>query len=379
MTTALHNNAPAEVDATDASARCPLSLLIASGLLWLVLGGGLALLNLVQLYTPAFLADCAWFTYGRLQAMQETALVYGWAANAGLAVALWLLARLGGNALRGLNYITVGALFWNLGITLSLVGIALGDATSFSLLQMPRYVQPIMLFAYTAIAVPGVLGMDRTPCRTDVRGTMVCGGRALSFSLVFLRGASDADITCPCAARCRPWRPSWYGQNVFSLWLAPLGDRSGLLPGAQDQRPGDSELRFRDLWFLVIADHIRRLDRWPAPDRQPGAGVDSRAWQSSVVGLVLFHHLIVFFNLREVFSTGGSTVLKFLAVGLFAYLLGGLADAVFSAAGLAQFTQFTYFQQAQSQLALGAFSMILLGRSITWAAAHRRQLGHRWL
>jgi hypothetical protein len=33
--------------------------------------------------------------------MQETGLIYGWAVNAGLAAATWLLVRLSGENLRG--------------------------------------------------------------------------------------------------------------------------------------------------------------------------------------------------------------------------------------------------------------------------------------
>ena len=157
MTTVSPNHASAEAGGIDASARCPLGLLTAFALLWLVAGGVLAMLNLLQLQSPGLLADCPWFTYGRLQALQETALMYGWAANAGLAAATWLLVRLSGEQLRGANYLMAGAVFWNVAIVLGLAGIATGYATSHPLLQMPGYVQPIMLFAYAMMAVPGIL------------------------------------------------------------------------------------------------------------------------------------------------------------------------------------------------------------------------------
>lgn len=358
MTTVPHHNAPIEGSEIDTAARCPLTLLIASALLWLVVGGVLALLNLVQLHTPGFLANCAWLTYGHLQAMQETALVYGWAANAGLAFALWLLARLGGSALRGVNYITVGGLFWNAAVTLALVGIALGDATSFSLLQMPRYVQPIMLFAYTAIAVPGVLAW--TGRRTQQ--TYAAQWYAVAALFLFPWFFSVAQVMLvylPVRGTLQAVAAVWYGQNVFSLWLAPLAIAAVyyLLPKISGKVLPAYDFAIYGFWSLLL------FGAWIGGRHLIGGPVP--AWISSIAivscGLVLFHHLIVFFNLREVFSTGGSTVLKFLAVGLFAYLLGGLADAVFSARGLAQFTQFTYFQLAQSQLALGAFSMILFG------------------
>ena len=57
-----------EVSANDAHARGPLLLLLGSGLVWLVISGVLALIASVQLHTPTFLASCAWFTYGHMQA-----------------------------------------------------------------------------------------------------------------------------------------------------------------------------------------------------------------------------------------------------------------------------------------------------------------------
>lgn len=80
------NAASAEVTTIDSSARIPLLLLVGSGLVWLVTSGIFALIASIQLHSPHFLADCSWFTYGRVQAMREATFVYGWAANVGLAI-----------------------------------------------------------------------------------------------------------------------------------------------------------------------------------------------------------------------------------------------------------------------------------------------------
>jgi cytochrome c oxidase cbb3-type subunit 1 len=146
-----------EVSEIDASARFPLSLLIAFALCWLVISGALALVNFAQTLSPTLLADCPVLTYGRLRGIQETIFIYGWVANVGLAASLWILGRLSGSPLRSLNWVIVGTVFWNLAITLGVVGIALGEGTSFALLRMPRHVQPLMLVAFGAIAVPGIL------------------------------------------------------------------------------------------------------------------------------------------------------------------------------------------------------------------------------
>jgi cytochrome c oxidase cbb3-type subunit 1 len=151
------SNAIAEVTAADRAARWPVLLLICSAIKWLVISGVLALIASIQLVQPTFLADCSVFTHGRTVAMQESIFVYGWAANAGLGIALWILARLGGSPLRAGNWIIVGTIFWNVAVTLGVIGIAIGDATSIAFLELPRYVQLMMLFAYGTIAISGVL------------------------------------------------------------------------------------------------------------------------------------------------------------------------------------------------------------------------------
>src|SRR5262249_44231334 len=84
--------APAEIDA---SCRVPVLVLFACATLWLVTASVLAVITSLKLHMPQLLADCPWFTYGRLQPMQMNALIYGFAAQAALGVALWLIARLG--------------------------------------------------------------------------------------------------------------------------------------------------------------------------------------------------------------------------------------------------------------------------------------------
>src|SRR5689334_19240962 len=97
-------SANAEVTPMDTHARGPLFLLIGSGLLWLVISGILGVIASIQVHSPGFLADCSFLTFGRSQAMRESAFIYGWLGNTGLAVVLWILGRLGGSPLRALNW-----------------------------------------------------------------------------------------------------------------------------------------------------------------------------------------------------------------------------------------------------------------------------------
>ena len=177
--------ATADAREIDASSRCSLSLLFASALAWLIVSGGLALVNLIQAQAPGFLADCELLTYGRVQAYQETIFIYGWAANAGFAVALWVLGRLGGAPMRSMNWTVVGTLFWNVAVTLGLIGMATGDGTSIPFLHLPRAVLPLMLVAYGAIALPGVLAWTGRRQQTTFAAQWYALGALFLFPWLF--------------------------------------------------------------------------------------------------------------------------------------------------------------------------------------------------
>ncbi len=121
----------------DASCRV-LLIPILSGLVWLFISSLLMLITSVKLHSPAILANCAWLTYGHTRPAANDAFVYGFASQAGLAVALWILCRLGRTTLVGIVPIAIGSIFWNLGVTLGLIGIFTGHTTGFDWLEFPE-------------------------------------------------------------------------------------------------------------------------------------------------------------------------------------------------------------------------------------------------
>lgn len=350
--------ATAETTEIDSAARCSLFLLLGSGLLWLVVSGVLALINLVQLHTPGFLADCSVFTFGRTQAMQQTTFIYGWGANAGLAVTLWILGRLGGSPLRSLNWVNAGAIFWNLAITLGLVGIATGDGTSHAWLHLPRYVLPVMLIAYGAIAVPGVLAW--TGRRQEMTFAAQWYGVAALFLFPWIFSVAQMMLVfAPDRGVMQALVAGWFVQGAWTLWLAPLALAAAyyLVPKITGRIIPSYDFAALGFWTLLF------VGAWTGGRHLIGGPVP--AWVATIAvvscALLLFHYIVVAVNLRAAFG-GGGMALKFVAFGLLAYVVGGFVDAATAMRGVAMVTQFTFFSTAQSQLALnGAFSMILFG------------------
>ena len=347
-----------EVSAIDVHARGPILLLLGAGLLWLVVSGVLALISSVQLHTPGFLADCAWLTYGHTQALHETAFVYGWLANAGLALGLWILGRLGGAPLRAGNWIIAGGLFWNLGVALALVGIMGGDLTGHSMFQLPRYVQPLLMVSYGAIAVAGVLAWSGRRQEVSYASQWYVFAALFLFPWI-LSAAHISLLVLPLRGVLQSVTAGWYAQGVITFWLAPLGLAAAyyVVPKVTGRVLPAYQFSSVGFWTLIV------IGSWTGGRHLIGGPVP--VWISSLAivscSLLVFHYLIVLLNLRAVIGGGGS-VHKLTAFGLLAYVVGGFADSVTSIRSLAVITQFTYFTQAQQQLALyGGLSMMFFG------------------
>lgn len=116
----LHTLMRAEIDH---SLRLPLLLLVRMSAFWFVVGSFLALLSALKLVLPSFLDGSSFFTYGRLFPVACDLLIYGWATPIGLAVSLWLMARLCGTPLRCAKIFVSAGLIWNLGIFLGSLAI----------------------------------------------------------------------------------------------------------------------------------------------------------------------------------------------------------------------------------------------------------------
>jgi cytochrome c oxidase cbb3-type subunit 1 len=347
-----------DVTVVETYGRWPLLVLFGSAVSWLVVSGVIALVSGIQLHSPGFLADCPVFTHGRAEALAETAFVYGWLANLGLGLALWVLGRLAGEPLRAGNWIAAGAVFWNLGITLGLVGIVTDGATAVPLLELPRGIQPLLLVAYGAIAVGGVLAW--TGRRREVMFASHWYAIAALFLFPWLSSIAQVLLLwSPVRGVLQSVVAGWYAQGIWTLWLAPLALSAVyyVVPKITGQVLPSYDFAPLGFWSLLF------IGGWTGGRHLIGGPVP--AWISTIAIVasttLLFHYLIVWLNLRGALG-GGGTALRFIAFGLVAYVLGGVVDSLTAMRSVAAVTQFTYFDEAQQQLALfGAVSMMLCG------------------
>ena len=154
---------------------------------------------------------------------------------------------------------------------------------------MPGPVQPLLLIAYGAIGVAGVLAWTGPAPRSDVRRPVVCGCRALSLSLAVLRRPGACSSGPPCAAPSRrsstAGLPRASGRSGWprSAWPEPITSFPG--PPASCSPPMTcASLGFWALLFVGGWTGGRHLIGGPAP-----AWISTIAIVASV--LLLFHYI----------------------------------------------------------------------------------------
>lgn len=358
------SNSRAEQQAIDASAKWPVLAFLGSGLAWLVLGGALQLAANLQLHTPSFLADCAWFTHGRLAPAAQNALVYGWGFNAAFAFGLWLMARLSATTLRHGGWLFVAAKFWNLGVTLGIGGILAGYSTSFELLEMPRYVSLLLLGAYALIGVWGVTTFSIRNTENIYASQWYLFGAAFWFPWVY----SIAQVmlfSAPARGVLQPVVNAWYVHNLHGLWFLPaaLAAIYYLLPKLLGRPVSSYYLAPLAFWWFVISTAFAggaRLVGAPVPVWIPTLGTVANL----ALLLPLFIFALNFFGTigGRAGSALGSLSLRFVVLAIVGFFLNATLNLLLSIPGFAAIGQFTLLGVLRDWSALYAtFSVAIFG------------------
>lgn len=353
---------PASLADIDASCRAPLFFLFGSALAWLVIGSGLALLASLKFHSPGLLANCPWLTYGRVVPAQANVMIYGFAAQSGIAVTLFLLCRLGRTPLDLTGLITLGAAFWNLGVTIGVVGILAGESTGFEMLEMPRYASPILFCAYALIGAGALLAFHHRRIRPLFVSQWFLFAALFWFPWIYST-ANLLLVFAPVRGTAQAAIDWWYINNLFTIWFGfiGLGAIFYFLPKLVGRPLHSYYLAAFAFWLLAVTGS------WGGVPH----GAPLPAWMPSLstVGMVfaLVPLIAIVINLHRTLA-GRYARLKetppgrFIAFGAMAYVLAGLLQAVQSLGAASKVTQFTLFITAQRQLCLyGFFAMILFG------------------
>lgn len=205
----------------DASCRV-LLLPIISALVWLLISSVFALITSVKLHSPAILADNSWLTYGHTRPAANDAFVYGFASQAGLAIALWILCRLGRTSLFGGMLVAVASVFWNLGVTLGILGILAGHTTGFEWLEFPSAGSAILFASYVVFGICAVLTFrNREPGELYPSQWFILA--ALFWFPWLYTTARLLLFWFPARGVMQTIVNLWFANGLFVLWLGGLG------------------------------------------------------------------------------------------------------------------------------------------------------------
>ena len=339
----------------DASCRGPVLLMFGSAVLWIVFASLCGLLASIKLHSGAFLSQCPTVTYGRLYPAFTNAFLYGFAIQAGLATTLWLLCRLGRSKLQGAGTVFVAAMFWNLGVTIGVVGILAGFNTGFEWLEISRHAALLLFISYSLIAVKALLTFHARSERELYPAQWYLVVALFIFPWAF--SAATYLLLCqPVRGVVQLAVHTWYASNVQYLFLVPVGTATlyYFIPKVL-QRPLNSPslAKFALGILLVSGGWIGLTVSSPLP-----------AWLVSlslVAGtFVLVAILAIASNLHQTITGAyrqieAAGAIRFFGFSAFSLLIAGLVTAVISLPSINRSVQFTHFMTALRLLWLYAF------------------------
>jgi len=354
----------AQLDEIDASCRVPVLFFFVSGLLWLLAGTAFALVASIKLHTPSFLAGQEWLTFGNVRTVHLNTVVYGFASQTAVGVAIWLMCRLCRVPLIAPGIVTLANIFYNIGLSVGVVGILAGDSTGIEWLEMPRYATPILFVSYALIAVWTLITFRLRAERQLYVSQWYLLAAVLWYPWLYgtaqmmllvepVRGVVQAAIN---------W---WFVHNLIGLWFTPIGLAAVyyFIPKIIGRPIRSYYLGILGFWSLAL------FSNWGGLHHLVGGPLPAWMITVSIVASVMMlipllavavnHHSTMvghFGKLRH------SPTLRFIVFGAVSYTLSGLQGVLSALRSFSEVAHFTHHTVAHAHLGMYAFfTMVMFG------------------
>ncbi len=341
----------------DRSTRGPVLFFFSAALFWLLAGSLFGFVASWKLHSPLFLADWSWLTFGRIRTAHLNSMAFGWTSQAGIGIAVWLMARLCRVPLRnGMILIIAGAL-WNVGMITGIIGILAGANRSIEWLEIPAYATPIIFTAYGLIAIWAVIMFRfRLPGHVYVSQWYLLaalfwfpwlyGTANMLTQGIELRGVALGTVN---------W---WFAHNILGLWFTPIGLAAAyyFIPKVIGRPVHSYYLSALGFWSLALFyswNGMHHLIGGPFPVWLVSASVVASFMMIiPVVTVAINHHMTMrgSFHLLAV-----SPTLRFVVFGAMAYTLVSLQGISMASRWVQEMTHFTHHTVAHSHLGMYAF------------------------
>lgn len=341
----------------DASTRGPLLLMAAASVKWLILSLAVGFLATLKLHASNMLAGVPFLTYGRLVGLQDSVFIFGFASQAALAVALWLICRLGGTPLIGRGPVMIATMVWNFGVLVGTLGILAGNGSPFEHLQFPHSAYPIFFFAHCVIGICGLLtfAARREPVIYPSLWFVLAGLVFFPWTLV---SASMTLWSPNIGSAAFPLIAAWAANNLVMSWLAPIGLASlfYFLPKLTGKSLYSASLAVFAFWlflFLGQTTNMHAFAAFPA-----WVGTTSEFATILLVLPVFAMAMNWWLTLGKGKKKEAGTAFRFAWWGAALFVLWSVVAALSAFRGANRLVEFTVFQTGLTQLALlGFFSM----------------------
>lgn len=354
----------AQLAEIDASCRVPVLFFFISGLFWLLAGTLFALIASYKLHTPSFLSSWEFLTFGNIRTAHLNCVIYGFSSQIAVGVGIWLMCRLCKVALIAPGLITVANIFYNIGVTVGVGGILIGDSTSIEWLEMPRYATPIIFFSFALIAVWNIITFRLRAERHLYVSQWYLLAAVLWFPWLYgtaqvmlliepVRGVVQAAVN---------W---WYAHNVLGLWFTPIGLASiyYLIPKVIGRPIHSYYLSVLGFWSLALFynwNGMHHLVGGPLPAWMITVSIVASVMMLiPVIAVAINHHFTMvghFGKLRH------SPTLRFVVFGAVSYTLASLQGVLSAFRSFSEVAHFTHHTVAHAHLGMYAFfTMVMFG------------------
>lgn len=355
----------AQLSEIDQSIRVPALFFLVSSIFWLGWGTVLAVLASVSLHhvIPG-ISDSEVGTFGILRSAHLNAMAFGWATNAIFAIGLWIMARLCRTPIRHGGVLFIAGIFWNVGVTLGILGILRGDMTSVEWLEMPVYATPLLAISYALVGVWGILAFRYRQGEHIYVSQWYILAALFWFPWLYTI-AQIMILFIPSAGVVQAITNWWFAHNVLGLWFTPmaLAIIYYLIPKVLGKPIHSYYLSVLGFWSLALFYNwagIHHLIGGPIPLWLQSAGtVASVMMVIPVIVTAINHHMTVVGSFKAVWY---SPTLRFIVFGAMSYTLVSLIGSAMALRDVNEITHFTHFTVGHAHHGVYAFlTMTLFG------------------
>jgi len=357
----------AKLGEVDRSMRLPAIVFIVSGVLWLLAGTVFALLAALAFHPASqevLVAKHEVGTMGIMRAAHLNAMIYGWGTNVAFAVAPWMMGRLCRTRIRHTPILLTAGVFYNIGVTVGIIGILRGDMVGIEWLEMPAYATPLIAISFALTGVWVVLAFRwRQSNHIYVSQWYIL---AAFFWLPWLYTIAQIMlIFMPARGVVQPLTNWWFAHNVLGLWLTPLALATAyyLIPKVLGRPIYSYYLSVIGFWTLALFYNwagVHHLIGGPVPAWVISAGtVASVMMVIPVLVTAINHHMTVVGMHRQGWA---SPTIRFVVFGAINYTLVSLAGSAMALRSVSEVTHFTHFTVGHAHHGVYAFfTMIMFG------------------